>query len=384
MQPLAARPEGELIWIHVTTPSRRGALVQLGRRFRQSRPGLSVLFTAETGIEPPSRPGRDTTWQAAPAETLAATDAFLAHWRPDCGLWAGGALRPALLAAARAGGVPLYLVDAGTDDLGTGPGSWMPALVRGSMGRFTGAMVRSEQAARKAQRLGMAPGDITVSGPLREGAAALPCDAAEFDRMGQLLAGRPTWLAAMVQPGEVETVLRAHRATARLSHRLLLILVPDDPGTGGCFAAALERAGLRHARWSDGVQPDENTQVLLADTRGEMGLWYRLAPVTLMASSLEPGHGGRDPYEPAALGSAVLYGPNVGRHLESYSRLAGAAAARIVRDAETLSSALGELVAPDRAAAMAQAAWDIVSEGADVTDRLVDLVLDTLDLGAAR
>jgi 3-deoxy-D-manno-octulosonic-acid transferase len=381
---MPARPEGELVWIHVTTSVRRGALVQLGRRLRRTRPGLSVLFTTDQGIEPPAQPGRDTIWQVAPPETLAATEAFVAHWSPDCGLWGGGALRPALLAAAESGGVPLFLVDAGTDDVGTGPGSWMPPLVRASLGRFSVAMARSDVAVRRLQRLGMAPGDITLSGPLREGAAALPCDEAEFDRMGQLLAGRPTWLAAMVQPGELETVVQAHRATARLSHRLLMILVPDEPATGATFAAALSRAGLRHLRWSEGGLPDENTQVLLADTRGEMGLWYRLAPVTLMASSLEPGHGGRDPYEPAALGSAVLYGPNVGRHLDSYSRLAGAAAARIVKDAETLSAALGELVAPDRAAAMAQAAWDIVSEGAEVTDRIVDLVLDTLDLGAAR
>ncbi|MFP4273483.1 MAG: 3-deoxy-D-manno-octulosonic acid transferase, partial [Paracoccaceae bacterium] len=347
-------------------------------------PGLSVLFTAERGTELPARPGRDTLWQRVPAETLAETEAFAAHWRPDCGLWAGGTLRPALLAAVDQADVPLFMIDAGADEIGTGPGSWMPALVRTSQARFACALVRSEVAARRLQRLGVAPDDIAMTGPLREGAAALPCDMTEFDRMGQVLAGRPIWLAAMVQPGELDTVLRAHRATARLSHRLLLILVPDSTDMGDTFVAALDRAGLRHVRWSEGGLPDENTQVLLADTRGEMGLWYRLAPVTLMASSLEPGHGGRDPYEPAALGSAVLYGPNVGRHLGPYGRLSGAAAARIVKDSESLATALAELVAPDRAAVMAQAAWDIVSEGADVTDRITDLVLDTLDLGAAR
>ena len=99
-----------------------------------------------------------------------------------------------------------------------------------------------------------------------------------------------------------------------------------------------------------------------------------------MGSSLIAGHGGRDPFEPAALGSAILYGPNVSLHLSSYTRLANVGAARIVKDAESLAAALNQLIAPDRAAAMAHAAWELMSTGAEVTDHLVDLVLDTLDL----
>ena len=86
------------------------------------------------------------------------------------------------------------------------------------------------------------------------------------------------------------------------------------------------------------------------------------------------------PPQPAALGSAILYGPNIGRHLHAYSRLAEAGAARIVRDTDTLTTALKQLVAPDRAAAMSLAAWEIVSEGAQVSDRIMDLIQDALDL----
>ena len=185
----------------------------------------------------------------------------------------------------------------------------------------------------------------------------------------------------MTQPAEVALVLQAHRAALRLAHRLLLILVPDRPADGDAAAADIATAGMLAARRSAGESPDDATQVYLADTRGEMGLWYRLSPVTFMASSLEPGHGGRDPYEPAALGSAVIYGPNVGHHLDAYARLLAVGAARLAGDAASLSGALSHLIAPDRAAAMAQAGWQIVSAGAEVTDRITDLVLDTLDLG---
>ena len=115
-----------------------------------------------------------------------------------------------------------------------------------------------------------------------------------------------------------------------------------------------------------------------------MGLWYRLAPITFMGSSLQSGQWGRDPNEPAAHGSAILYGPYVRRYLSSYTRFAEAGAARIVRDAETLGTAVKRLIPADQSAAMAHAAWDVASQSAGVTDKILDLVQDTLDIMEAR
>ena len=183
----------------------------------------------------------------------------------------------------------------------------------------------------------------------------------------------------MVQLDELKAIIEAQLKVSRMALRLLLILVPDDETDGDEFHERLRDWGLNTARWSDGEMPDEACQVLLADTWGDLGLWYRLSPVTLMASSLSQGHGGGDPYEPAALGSAVLYGPYVGRYLSTYSKFAAAGAARIVKDAEGLALALQQLLAPDQAAIMAAAGWELASAGAEATDRVINLLLDTLD-----
>jgi 3-deoxy-D-manno-octulosonic-acid transferase len=105
-----------------------------------------------------------------------------------------------------------------------------------------------------------------------------------------------------------------------------------------------------------------------------------MAPVSFLGGSLVAGHNCVDPLEAAALGSAILYGPRVGKHLQSYSRLAAAGAARIINDSAALGMAVSRLVAPDQAAIMAHAGWDVISEGAALTDRISDLVQDTLDL----
>jgi len=165
----------------------------------------------------------------------------------------------------------------------------------------------------------------------------------------------------------------------RITHRLLLVLEPADPDRIPSLLAELERQDMPRAIWSRGEWPDDGTQVLVADQPGELGLWYRLATVTFLGGSLAQGHGGTEPMAAAALGTAILYGPNVRRYLPSYTRLANAGAARIVNDEMSLGSAVSNLIAPENAASMAHAGWDVVSEGAEVVDRVIGLVQTTLD-----
>lgn len=111
----------------------------------------------------------------------------------------------------------------------------------------------------------------------------------------------------------------------------------------------------------------------------ELGLWYRLAPVTFMGGTLVPGGSGRNPFEPAALGSAILHGPHPGPYPEAYALLAEARAARLVAGPDALAEAVTELIAPDRAALLAHNAWAASSGGAEVTDRVAGAVLAALD-----
>ena len=212
---------------------------------------------------------------------------------------------------------------------------------------------------------------IEVTGPLDPGAVVLPCNERERRDLAQTLGSRSVWCAAEVPMIELEQISAAHRQASRRAHRLLLILVPAVAADTAEMAQRLRDDGFVVACRSDGAEPDEATQIYLADGAAEMGLWYRLAPFSFMGGTLE-GVGGRHPYEPAGLGSAVLHGPNTAGHAPFYGRLASAGASRAVRSAADLGNAVEVLLAPDKAAAMAHAAWD-------VTNRVVELIRDRLD-----
>src|SRR6056297_3241245 len=377
--PDTPRPEGALIWAHAVDAERADALVQLAQRLATLRPGLKMVLTTPEDSAPVNRHSKAVIRQPLPEDTIANAEAFLTHWRPALCLWTGGNLKPALLSCADRMEIPLYLVDADEDLLAQRSWRWFPDMPRALLSLFTQVIARNEATARMLRRFGTDDEDIAITGPFREGTVSLPYNETDREELAGLLRGRPVWLAAMANPDELSIILDAHRQVSRQAHRSLLVIVPDQDTDGPTFQARLRDGGWRFVLWSEGALPEETTQVLLADTHGEMGLWYRIAQITLMGSSLIAGHRGRDPNEPAAHGSAILYGPNVRRYLSSYRRYADAGAARIVKDAESLSGAVVSLIAPDQSAAMAHAAWDVASEGAGVTDQILNLVQDTLD-----
>lgn len=377
------RPPGELVWLHVPVSESVTPLLRLAERLIAQRVRLSVLITAPMAQPRPADLPPGVFWEGLGPDSVPMAERFLDHWSPDLCLWSVGYLEPALIACAARRDVPLYLIDATGVTLAPDAPVWLPGLTQALLHGFTAVLARTANAAQALRRAGVALSDIAVTGAMQYGASALPCDDEDRAALTLSLAGRQVWLAAYAHPDEIGTITRAHRLASRTAHRLLLILVPADEAQGPDLAQRLRGEGWRICHWTDGDWPDETTQILLADSHDEIGLWYRLSPIAFMATSLNAGHAGHDPYPAAALGSAILHGSHVAQHTDAYERLMAAGGARAVPDADGLAAAVIRLIAPDQAAHMAHAAWEVVSHGAEVTDRVIDLVLDTLDLGGA-
>jgi len=375
------RPDGTLVWYHASSGTHVEAGAQLGDRLAQQRPGLHLLMTGTDTVLPlyTDSDSRVIPYPLPPDDKGAART-FVAHWQPDIGVWTAGDLQSSVLTAACRAGVPLFLADADESRLSRSGWSLVHDKTRANLRRFTAIMARDKATeTHLRRRLGPGNATIRVTGALREQSKPLPCNDSDREELSRLLRGRPIWLAAGVEPEEIAAVLDANAAVSRMSHRVLLIVVPAVPEQIAPFRDALEKSGLRHIRWSEGCLPDEATQVILADTRGDLGLWYRIAPISFMGGSLVAGAHGCDPNEPAAHGSAILHGPNIRSCLSAYSGYAEAGAARIVRDAATLAEAVQDLIPPDRSADMASAAWDVATRSAAVMDDLVDTIVDALD-----
>ncbi|SFT99362.1 3-deoxy-D-manno-octulosonic acid transferase [Sedimentitalea nanhaiensis] len=375
------RPSGDLVWAHATNRARYSALCDLGMRLRSLQPDLHFLITydaARFGSAPAPLEGCDRLVMLGPDQAGAAR-AFLDKWQPNLMLWTGSDLMPTLIGVAAARKLPMILLDIGETDLSTRRHKWFFDSTRSCLNRFDAILASSPASAALLHRMGVSAPDIRTTDRLHNSATPPHCSDEELNDVTKDIAGRPVWLAAHLRTDEFEQVLTAHRAALRLLHRLLLVVVTDRDADTDALKQRLATMNLRSIDWDTGDAIDDNTQVVVSRDEDNLGLWYRLAPLTFMAGSLVPGSGGHSPLAAAALGSAVLYGSHVGDHLEAYARLAAAGAARAVRDGDGLAGAVVQLSAPDHAAAMALAGWEVVTEGAHLTDSLVELILEVLE-----
>lgn len=380
------RPEGPLIWMHAASVGESLALLELIRQTLEDREDLTILVTTGTvtsaAVMADRLPHR-ALHQFVPLDARDFVRSFLDHWRPDVAVWTESELWPALICETHDRAIPMLLLNARMSKASHDRWRFLRGMVRSLLGRFDRALVQDDLTEIYLRRLGLPPERMEVTGTLKEGAAALPVKDTELAAMRAEIGGRPVWVAASTHPGEETKVLEAHRIACKTNPRLLLILVPRHPGRGDEIAGTLVADGWSFTRRSAGEGPEAEAPVYLADTVGELGLWYRLAPVSFVGGSWEP-IGGHNPFEPAALGSAILHGPYVTNFVDIYQRLTEARAARLVSAPQTLAEAVDDLLSPDRAAAMAHAAWEVVSAGADVTERAKAVLFDMLDAGEAR
>jgi 3-deoxy-D-manno-octulosonic-acid transferase len=364
------RPPGRLVWLHAPTANQISPILALARRLVEEE-GFAVVLTAPAGlIAGPARQG--VILQPPPDDTPADVRAFLDHWRPEVAVFSDGELRPSALHEAGERKVPVLMVNARAPTFLRERDGWYPGLMRAALGRFSEVFAVDEAAARAFRKAGAPLSNVAVTGRTEEDSAVLPCLEAERAALALQLAARPVWFAAGLPEAEEAAVLQAHRAALRQSHRLLLILLPERTERTDALGHELEdRDGWSVARRAEDEEPASGVEVFVVDNPAEYGLWYRLAPISFLGGTLAGPGSTRDPMEAAALGSAILFGPKTAPYSQAFDRLGAARAARQVRSATDLAEALGELLAPDRSARLARAAWTVASDGTEVTDRLI-------------
>lgn len=373
-----ARPDGTVVWLHGGSGSRPAAIIELGKRLVASLPNVHVLIT---GAEPQTpEPPPPLLGTASPGDAASDVRAFLARWSPAAAVFTGAVTYPNALADLGAAGVPICLADASLPASALRTLRWTPGMRRAVFSHVGTVLTQRREDAETFEKLGLPTDRIETVGTIEEGAPPLPASDAELADLAGAFAGRPTWLAAGITEAEEDAVIGAHRRVTQLSHRLLLVLVPSRPERGPTLSARLEEQGWRVALRSEGDEPAGDCQIYIADTEGEDGLWYRLCPVTFLGGTLAPDGGpGRDPCGPATLGSAILGGPAGTSYRWRLTRFLAAGGARTVASDEGLGDAVADLLAPDKAAEMARRAWEVTSDGAEATDRVIAFVREALD-----
>ncbi|NEW88892.1 3-deoxy-D-manno-octulosonic acid transferase [Rhodopseudomonas sp. WA056] len=337
-----ARPRGPVVWIHGASVGEVLAAAGLIERLRALN--LRILLTSGTLTSAQvvaSRFPPDIIHQFIPYDAPRFVERFLDHWQPSLALFIESDLWPNLILAASARRVPMVLINGRMSQRSFPRWQRASATIGALLGRFDICLAQSRMDADRFSALG-SPSVITT-GNLKMDVDPPPADPGRLERLLAVTRGRPVIVAASTHPGEEELLVEAHRRLTASFPTLLTVIVPRHPHRGEQIASQVETAGLPVALRSREQQPMAATAIYVADTMGELGLFYRLAPIVFMGGSLVE-HGGQNPIEAVKLGAVIVHGPHVSNFTDIYRALDDEGGAFPVADVDALVLRISSLL----------------------------------------
>lgn len=333
-----ARPAGRLVWVHAVSVGEATSVARLVRQISDHTDTTVVITTVTaTGAATVARMLPGCIHQFLPIDTPAAVRRFLDHWHPDAALFVEGDLWPRMIRSLAARDCPMVLLNARASR----SRRQYPAISAALLAPMRLITVQDRSLIDELAGLGVDRARIRAPGNLKADIDIPSVDAILRDRFTRSAHGRGIWAAVSTHSGEESALLDMQ---AGLAGKPLLILVPRHPERGDALAHALDQRGIAFTRHSKGAWPDAATQVHLVDALGMTGTVYAAAGLAFVGGSLVAGHGGHTPFEPIALGCAVLSGPHVQNFTSAYASLQAAGAACLLPDAAALGVRLAVLL----------------------------------------
>lgn len=377
------RPDGKLIWIHGASVGESLSILPLVESLKAQFPGATFLATTGTTTSAALMKERlpaGAIHQFIPLDHPDFVQAFLNHWRPDAALFVESEFWPNLILSTRKAASFMALVNGRMSPKSFADWQSQPNAIRYILSSFD---VILGQDIQNAERLKTLSGrDVDMFGNLKNAAAPLPANAADLAQMRAALAGRPHWLAASTHPGEEEIIIAAHQQLAQEFPGLMTFIAPRHPKRGEEIEAFAKEVAAPVAMRSRGDVIGADTEIYIADTLGELGLFYRLADIAFVGGSITP-KGGHNPLEPARIGAAILHGPETFNFVDTYTEMRKAGGAALVRNDRELASAVRRLFNDEKTRrAMSDAARETAEGNAErtlneITQRLLDKMTET-------
>jgi 3-deoxy-D-manno-octulosonic-acid transferase len=377
------RPSGPLVWMHAASVGEAVSVLPLIKHVTDMDASLNVLLTTGTVTSArliEKRLPKQAYHQYAPVDKVIAVRRFLKHWKPGLALWVESELWPNLIIETHKTGCAMLQVNAciSPDSLE----KWKKAgkLARQMLSCFSLSLVQTPEDGRRLEELGAKKTEYI--GNLKFDAPALPADPKETGRLVSMIGERPMWLASSTHEGEEQVIAEVHKKLKEKHARLLTIIVPRHPERSAALAETIgAQYKLKVIRRSTGELIRDDTDVYLADTMGELGVFYRLTGIVLMGGSLVP-QGGHNPLEAARLECAIITGPYVENFTRVYKEMAENGACIRLADQSQLLSELDQLLSDESLQEKyANAALELVESKSGVLEqynKAIDPYLKTL------
>jgi 3-deoxy-D-manno-octulosonic-acid transferase len=376
----AKRPKGTLLWMHAASVGEANSVLLLIQKIREKAPNISILLTTGTVTSAnlmKTRLPEGVIHQYVPIDTPQAALRFVRHWKPDIAFFIESELWPNLIRATDYYQAFMCIINGRMSEKSFRKWQQHPEAIAKLLRCFNIIFAQSGPDATRLEALGAK--DVMYVGNLKYDAAILPCDESELRKLKNAIGERPVWLAASTHPGEESIVLEAHKGLKVTHPNLLTFIVPRHPKRGEAMVKEFGNQVSMALRSKKAPLTDQ-TQIYIADTMGELGLFYRLCDIVFMGGSLIK-HGGQNPLEAARLSCAILTGPFTHNFAAIYYEMGTNNIVGLVANAAGIVAQVSTLLSNNEALETVQASakqWTLSKSG--TAQRLLETLLPIFEL----
>lgn len=366
-----ARPEGGLIWVHAASVGEALSVIPMIKKIGDKYPDANFLVTTGTTTSAniiESRLPDRAFHQYIPVDSILSVRRFLNHWKPNLAIWVESEFWPNLVTQTGKY-CPIILVNGRISDNSYKQWQKYPSFSRQVISRFSLALPQSKHDAERLERLGAR--NVKYIGNIKFDAPSLPSDPKKMGELVSMIGQRQVWLASSTHKGEEQIIANIHKSLKEDHPELLTIIAPRHPKRAEEIKSELGKLGLNIAVRSKDEPITDETDIYLADTLGELGVFYRLVPIVFIGGSLVD-KGGQNPLEAARLDSTIIYGPYMDNFMEIKHEMEENKASILVKDAKDLQSVVEELINDhEKQEKIAKAALKMVEDKAGIIDSYV-------------
>ncbi len=375
------RPSGTLIWFHSASIGESLAIFPLIEEILIHQPSIRILITSNTVSSASvvaNRVSSNCVHQFAPIDTPRALKRFFIHWKPSAGIVMESEIWPNMLDMATSNNIRLGLVNVMFSQRSIRGWTKVPRTCKFLINKFELIIARNSIGLKNLKKLGACPKKLHRALNLKAFAEALPVNSLEFDNLSSQIGNRPIWVAGSIHNGEDGILLKAQSLILECFPNSCLILVPRYPDLKSRIVSRLKKSNLTYSVRSESQSILPETQVYIADTIGEMGLWYKLAPIVFLGGSLLESLNGHNPYEPSKFSTAILTGAHYTNFSEAFDQMIKLGCAIQITNSLGLAHNLCNLfMSPQETKRMGKIAFEFSRKG---NESLIDLRREILGL----
>lgn len=377
--PSSPRPKGTIIWIHAASVGESVSMLPMIDALVERYKDIHILITTGTTSSAEilaKRLPERAIHQYVPIDSYITIKPFLAHWKPSTAIWVESELWPNLITMTQKK-CNMVILNARMSSSSYKKWRKYKSLCKIMLRCFSATLPQSEEDARRFEYLGAK--NIQYIGNLKFDAPTLSSPSKEMGEMVGMIGERPVWVAASTHHNEEERIAKIHSTIKERYPSLLTIIIPRHVHRGSEIVASIRQSNLTAALRSKKEKITETTDIYIADTMGELGIFYRLSPIVFIGGSLIQ-HGGQNPLEPARLDCAIILGPHMDNFIEVTKELEDKKACLCVQGDKELGTTVRELLRDhEQQEKLATAAKELVEEKSGLLEKVIEQLVPYIE-----